>query len=57
MVTPTIDGNTFTADLVNLSAYSGITELVLANTDGGGIGYDDFNFTVAASEPASMSLI
>lgn len=58
-VVPTIDGDFGTVDAIDLSAFAGITSIVLANTDGGGIGYDDFVFDVDDLEvpaPASLAL-
>lgn len=49
------------AQLVDLSAFSGITRIEIANiTDGAGLGYDDFTFTVgggAVPEPTTWMMM
>jgi PEP-CTERM motif len=44
-----VDGVFATPHVINLSAFAGITRIEIARiTDGGGLGYDDFTFTVGA---------
>jgi hypothetical protein len=44
-----VDGVFATPHLINLNAFSGITRIEIAGiTDGGGLGYDDFTFTVGS---------
>lgn len=56
------DGNGFTPYLVDLSAFSGVTRIEIANiTDAAGLGYDDFTFTVGGGngvpEPATWAMM
>ena len=57
------DGNALTPYLVNLGAFNGITRIEITTTDvPGGLGYDDFTFTVggvagAVPEPASWAMM
>ena len=56
------DGNALTPYLVNLGAFNGITRIEITTTDvPGGLGYDDFTFTVGAvgavPEPASWTMM
>jgi hypothetical protein len=50
------DFDPFTKDLVALTGFSGVTSLVISNTDFGGIGYDDFAFN-AVPEPAAWAML
>lgn len=53
-----IDGSGLTYDLVNLAGFSGVTRLLISDTDAGGLIYDNFNFTSSAvPEPASWKMM
>jgi hypothetical protein len=56
------DTDPFTKDLVDLSAFGGVTRLVISSTDFGGVGYDDFTFTSGVvrggvPEPAAWAMM
>lgn len=53
------DGIFNTYDLVDLSAYSNITRVVLSSIDGAGVTWDDFNFTPGnvVPEPATLAML
>jgi len=48
-------------DLVSLTGYTDVTRMILSTTDFGGIGYDDFTFTLSetpsAPEPATWAMM
>src|SRR5687768_16791839 len=55
-----LDGNLGTFDLVDLSAFSNVTRLLISSTDFGGVVYDDFTFvpsSLAVPEPATWALL
>jgi hypothetical protein len=51
------DTNSYTFELVNLSSFTGVTELVISNTDAGGLVYSDFTFTPTVPEPSTLILL
>jgi len=54
------DTNSFTFEPANLGSFTGITEILISNTDAGGLVYSDFTFTPSTStvpEPASWQLL
>lgn len=51
------DGNFAAFDLHDLSAYSGVTSIVITNNDGAGLAYDRFSFDTAVPEPQSWALL
>jgi len=54
------DASSFIFEPVDLSSFKGITEILISNTDAGGLVYSDFSFTPSTSavpEPASWLLL
>lgn len=51
------DASSLSYDLVDLSAYSGVTRLLITTTDFGGVLYDDFTYSAAVPEPATWALL
>ncbi len=53
-----IDTDIFSPDLVSLTGFSNVTNIVVSSTDFGGVVYDDFVFNPAIStpEPAALAL-
>jgi len=53
-----LDGSTSTHDLVNLTAFSGVTKLLISSTDYGGVTYDNFSFNAGVvPEPGTFALL
>jgi len=53
------DASSFIFEPVNLSSFTGVTELMISNTDAGGLVYGDFTFTPSTStvpEPATWEI-
>jgi hypothetical protein len=56
------DNDFSVANLVDLTAFSGVTRIEISNTDPGGLGFDDFNFVfdqvvAAVPEPSSWAMM
>lgn len=50
------DRSSFTYDVVNLAAFTGVTGLVITTTDASGLVYDNFSFTSVVPEPSTLAL-
>ncbi len=52
------DGSASTHDLVNLTAFSNVSQLMISSTDFGGVTYDNFSFIARdVPEPSTLALL
>ena len=51
------DNQAFTLDTVSLAAFSQVSRLVITTDDFGGLGYDNFRFTIDVPEPATWAMM